>query len=81
MKTAARFKRRETLEAMRSLAPPHQRLLLACHEGDADEARAIVRGHRGIVEGLRDGDRRALTDEAWGANAPAVELGSISAWV
>jgi ankyrin repeat protein len=71
---AARFKQLETLEALRTMAPPEQRLLLACDQGDGDAARAIVRENPGIVEGLSDADRRALTDEAWAANAPAVKL-------
>ncbi|MDQ3950750.1 MAG: ankyrin repeat domain-containing protein, partial [Gemmatimonadota bacterium] len=74
LQTAARFKRNETLQVMRRFASPEQRLLLACHQGQADEARAIARAHPGIVERLRPADRRALTDEAWRANAPAVEL-------
>lgn len=74
LQVAARFKRHETLEAMKRIAPPEQQLLLACHEGRAEEARAMVRAHPGIVENLEPADRRALTDEAWAANAPAVEL-------
>jgi ankyrin repeat protein len=74
LQTAARFKRTETLEMMGRFASPEQRLLLACHRGQADEARAIARAHPGIVERLGPVDRRALTDEAWAANAPAVEL-------
>jgi len=72
--TAAKFRQQETLAVMRDLASPVQRLLLACHEGNGDEARAIVRAHPGIVEGLGAADRRALTDEAWAPNPPAVEL-------
>jgi ankyrin repeat protein len=74
LQTAARFKRNETLQAMQRFASPEQRLLLACHQGQADEARTIARAHPGIVERLGPVDRRALTDEAWAANAPAVEL-------
>ena len=74
LETAARFKQLATLEALRSMAPPEQRLLLACDQGDGDAARTIIREHPGIVEGLSDADRRALTDEAWAANAPAVKL-------
>jgi hypothetical protein len=72
LQTAAKFKQRETLDAMRGFASSEQRLLLACHEGNADEARAIVRDHPGIVGRLTGADARALTDEAWAANAPAV---------
>lgn len=74
LQTAARFRQKETLEVMRPFASPEQLLLLACHEGDGDEARAIIRSHPGIIEGLGSNDRRALTDEAWAANARAVEL-------
>ena len=74
LQTAARFKQLATLAALRSMAPPEQQLLLACNQGDADDARAIVREHPGIVERLAGADRHALTDEAWAANAPAVEL-------
>ena len=72
--TAARFKQSETLAVLQQMAPPEQLLLLACHEGDAGEARAIVRDNPGIVGHLSGADRRALTDEAWAANAPAVEI-------
>jgi hypothetical protein len=74
LQTGAKFKQFETLAAMKRLATPQQRLLLACDLGDSDEARAIVRDHPGIVEGLTGADRRALTDAAWRANVPAVEL-------
>lgn len=74
MQVAVRRGHRETLAAMMPTASPVQRLLLACHEGNGDDARAIVRENPGIVEGLTGADRRALTDEAWTANAPAVAL-------
>jgi hypothetical protein len=59
---------------MEEFASPEQRLLLACHEGDGDAARAIVAEHAGIVGRLRPPDSQALADQAWAANAPAVEL-------
>jgi ankyrin repeat protein len=71
---ASKFNQRETLNAMLAFASPVQRLLLACHSGDADSARAIVRENPGIVESLEDADRRALTDEAWVPNPKAVAL-------
>jgi ankyrin repeat protein len=74
LQTAAKFRRQETLEVMERFASPEQRLLLACHLGRKDEARAIVGAHPEIVRRLGPADRRALTDEAWAANAPAVEL-------
>ena len=74
LQTAAKFRQLGTMRVMEGFAPPEQRLLLACHVGNRDEALAIVRAHPGIVEALGADDRRALTDEAWTANAPAVEL-------
>jgi ankyrin repeat protein len=74
LQTAARFRRRETLDAMRAYASVEQRLLLACHEGDGDAARAIVESRPGMIDELTGPDRRALTDEAWTGNAKAVEL-------
>jgi ankyrin repeat protein len=74
LQVAAKFGRLDTLEAMKPFGSPAQRLLLACHEGHRDEAHAIVRANPGIVERLETADRRALTDEAWIANARAVEL-------
>jgi ankyrin repeat protein len=74
LQTAAQFRRQETLEVMERFASPEQRLLLACHLGRKDEARAIVGADPEIVRRLGPADRRALTDEAWAANVPAVEL-------
>lgn len=74
LQTAAKFQQYETLEVMEQFASPEQRLLVACHRGDAERARTIVRDHPGIMAGLGRSDQRALTDEAWAGNAPAVEL-------
>lgn len=74
LQAASKFRQRETLKAMRVYASAVQRLLLACHDGDADDARSIVRENPGIVEGLDGTDRRALTDAAWLPNPKAVEL-------
>jgi ankyrin repeat protein len=74
LQVAAKFGQRETIETMKLFASPAQQLLLACHEGQQDEARAIVQANPDIVAGLDPADRRALTDEAWSANALAVEL-------
>jgi ankyrin repeat protein len=74
LQVAAKFGRDETLQVMQEFASPEQRLLLACNRGRKEEARAIVAAHPGIVERLGPTDRRALTDEAWSSNAPAVEL-------
>jgi len=74
LQTASKFRQHETLDAMRAFASPVQRLLLACHTGDADDARSIVRANPGIVEALDEIDRRALTDAAWLPNPKAVAL-------
>ena len=74
MHAAAKFGQRETLAVMERIATPEERLLVACHLGDGDAARAMIAEHPGIVERLGPVERGALTDEAWAANAPAVEL-------
>ena len=74
LQVAAKHGQHETLLAMEKFATPVERLLLACHFGRGDDARAIVRDDRRIVERLGPVEQRALTDEAWAANAPAVEL-------
>ena len=74
LQVAVRFRRFETLQAMETFATPVEKLLLACHRGQPKAARAIVEKFPDIVEGLGPVERRALTDEAWAANAPAVEL-------
>ena len=74
LQTAAKFGRHETLRAMEEFASPVQSLLLACHLGDRDKARTIVAAVPRIIEQLTGADRRALTDEAWSGNAPAVAL-------
>jgi len=74
LQTAAKFKQHETLRVMEQFASPAERLLLACHEGDAATARAIVAAHPGIVQQLGRRDAQALANEARLANAPAVAL-------
>ena len=74
LQAAAKFGHHETVRAMSRFATPVQRLLAACNLGKADEARAIVRDHPGIVQSLAPIDRAALSEEAWAANVPAVEL-------
>jgi hypothetical protein len=71
---AAAFGQRETLATMERYATPADRLLVACHRGDADAARAVIAAHPGIVERLGPLERGAHADEAWATNAPAVEL-------
>jgi len=74
LQAASKFDQTETLNAMLAFASPAQHLLLACHAGDGDAARRIVKQNPGLVESLDDDDRRALTDEAWLPNPKAVEL-------
>jgi ankyrin repeat protein len=74
LQTAAKFQQDDTLRVMETFASPEQRLLLACHRGERGEALGIVERLPGIVAALGPADRRALTDEAWAANAPAVRL-------
>lgn len=74
LQVAAKYRQAEVLRVMKPLASTAELLLLACHEGDRAEARAIVAAHPEIVGHLNETERRALTDEAWNANAPAVEL-------
>jgi hypothetical protein len=71
---AAKFGHDDTMGAMLTFASPEQQLLLWCHLGRGAEARTVVQTHPGIVQNLGPADRRALTDEAWSANAPAVAL-------
>jgi ankyrin repeat protein len=74
LQVAAAYRQAETVRVMERFAPPVERLLLACHLGRGQEARAIARDHPGFLTELDETQRRALTDEAWSANAPAVEL-------
>jgi ankyrin repeat protein len=74
LQVAAKFGQDDTLRALGQRASPAQQLLAACHRADAAAAHAIVAAHPGIVEGLAPDDARALTDEAWLPNPPAVRL-------
>jgi ankyrin repeat protein len=74
LQVASKFERDATVRVMEQFASLEQRLLLACHRADREGARAIVEAHPGIVARLGRADQRALTDEAWAANAPAVAL-------
>jgi ankyrin repeat protein len=74
LQAAVHFGQRQVIEAVRHFAPPAQLLLLACHEARRDDALALLRLHPGLVQSLGEVDRRALCDEAWVGNAPAVEL-------
>lgn len=71
---AAQFEQGETLDAMLAFASPVQRLQVACTQGDAARAHALVREHPGIVKSMKPGEHRAITDAAWNGNARAVAL-------
>jgi ankyrin repeat protein len=74
LQAAAHFGQREVIDAMRRFAPPAQLLLLACHQANRDEALTVLQAHPRLIESLGEIDRRALCDEAWIGNAPAVAL-------
>jgi ankyrin repeat protein len=74
LQVAAERGQGETLAAMRMFASPAEQLLLACHLGKQEQARTIARDNPGIVQQLGPVERRALADEALGANVPAVEI-------
>ena len=74
MHAAAKFGQLETLAMMERYASPVERLLIACHRGDGDAARAVMAAHPDNMRRLDHVERAALTDEAWAANAVAVEL-------
>lgn len=74
LQAAVRFGHREIVDALRRFTSPAQRLLLACHEVNREEALAILRANPGLIDALGEVDRRALVDEAWLGNAAAVEL-------
>jgi len=71
---AAKFGQDETLAAMERFATPVERLLIACHRGDARAAHAVHESHPGLLGKLDPFARAALTDAAWNSNAPAVEV-------
>ena len=71
---AARFGHDETLAAMMKFTSPVDALLLACHQGRADDAREIARVNPGLVEDLSAEDRRLVSVEAATGNAPAVAI-------
>ena len=74
MHAAAKFGQRETLAVMERYASPAERLLVACHRGDGDAARAVIAEHPDVMRRLDQVERAALTDEAWAGNTAAVEL-------
>ena len=74
MQVAAQFEQRDTLEAMRALAGPRQRLLAALEVGDTAAAHALLAAHPGMLDTLSDADRQVLPAAGWAANAAAVAL-------
>ena len=74
LQVAAQFDQPEAVDVLRALASPRQRLVVACAEGRAGEARALVRAHPGLVDELGPEERRVLPDAGWAGNAIAVEL-------
>jgi ankyrin repeat protein len=74
MQVAAQFKQHETLEIMRKLATPLQRLVYAARSADADTARALLRANPRLIEAMKASDHRALADAAWTGDAKAVAL-------
>jgi hypothetical protein len=73
MQVAARRGKDSTVNVMRQYASPAELLLLACHLGQREEARTLVAKHPGLVAEMKD-QHRAVADEAWASNAPAVAL-------
>jgi len=59
---------------MERFVSPMERLLLACHRGDGDAARALIAEHPDMMAKLGAAERGALAHEAWLRNAPAVAL-------
>ena len=57
--SAAKFGQRETLAVMERFASPEERLLLACHVGDGDAARAVIAEHPGHRRAARPRGARA----------------------
>ncbi len=74
MQVAAQFEQWPTLEAMRPLARPRQRLLAALEAGDEADARALLAAQPSLLQELTDEDRRRLPEAGWNGNARAVAL-------
>jgi ankyrin repeat protein len=71
---AAKFGRDDTLAVIERFASPAERLLVACHRGDGDAARALIAAHPDIMTRLGAAERGALAHEAWLDNVDAVAL-------
>jgi ankyrin repeat protein len=72
--TAAKFGRDDTLRVIERYASPAERLLVACHRGDRDAARALIAERPDIMAKLGAAERGALAHEAWLDNVRAVTL-------
>ena len=64
MQVAAQFEQRDTLEVMRGLAEPRQRLVAALDAGDTAAAHALLAAHPGMLDTLSDADRQVLVIKA-----------------
>lgn len=74
MAVAADRGHEDTLRVMAEYASPVERLIAAGHTGDRERAMAIVHAHPAVMNALSTTERRALADEAWRGNAPAVAV-------
>jgi ankyrin repeat protein len=74
LQVAAQFQQEGALDVLRAFASPKDRLVAACAQGRADEARELVRAEPGLAQALGPEDRRVLPDAGWAGNAAAVDL-------
>lgn len=72
LQVAAQFEQHEALEVLQTFASPKDRFLAACAQGDAAEAKQLLRGHPELFNELTADDQRALPDAGWAGNAAAV---------
>ncbi len=74
LQVAAQFEHPDTLAVMRSFASPRQRLRAALAQGDAGEARGLLRVQPDLLASLTPEDRRVLPEAGWAGNTRAVAL-------
>jgi ankyrin repeat protein len=74
LEVAARFDHAETVEAIRSLSTPRDRLLAACTLGDAAEANALLDRQPDLIDALTPEHHSRLANAAWFSNARSVAL-------
>jgi ankyrin repeat protein len=74
IQVATQFHQHTAMAVLRELASPRQRFLAACVQGDASNAKTLLRKHPDLIETLQPDDQRALPDAAWTGNVAAVEL-------